>query len=488
LKLEVTPVENHQVKLTIEADNEQVDRAKQKAAKKLSSKSRIPGFRPGKAPYAVILKQFGEETIFEESIEILANEIYQKALDEAEIRPFGPGTLQNINSREPLILEFLIPLDAKVTLGEYHSIRIPYQSPSISDDEVNEVLSRIGEQNAIIEPVERSVQVGDLVTVKIDATRTEDSESRPLSSFSNQSLPVVVKEDSSDQYEWPFPGFSMNLVGLTNNQTITIQHTFSDESIYKSLQGVDAAFEVAIEEIKSRTIPQFDDAFAQSVGEFKTMDDLKAQIKQDLLNQKLRTYNSEYTESVLTQIIDISEINYPNQMLERELDTMIREIEGRLENQRLDMDLYLKSRQMDITSLRDEIKPTAETRLKRSLILYELADKEKIKVSPEQLQEETTLALQSLSQTLPQNEAKKLKNRDIMANVMNNVLVELLLQQTQERIRNIASGNWQPESSEMENNVEIVVEQPSQDLESNHEKVFETDNLPDKSNSEEESN
>lgn len=486
MKLEVTPVENHQVKLTIEADSEQVDRAKQKAAKQLASKSRIPGFRPGKAPYPVILKQFGEEAIFEESIEILANDIYPKALDEAEIRPYGPGSLQNITSRDPLILEFLIPLDAKVTLGDYNSIRIPYDSPSISEDEINEVLDQLGERNAIIEPVERSVQAGDLVTVKIDATRNDDPEPRPLSSFSNQSLPVVVKEDSSDHYEWPFPGFSKHLLGLEMNATTSMKHTFSDESIYKSLQGVEATFEVVVEEIKSRTIPQFDDSFAQSVGEFKTLEDLEAQIKQDLLNQKLRTYNSDYTDEVLTQIIEISEISYPSQMLEREVDTMIREIEGRLENQRVDMDLYLKSRQMNINSLRDEIKPTAETRLKRSLILYELADKEKIKVSTEQLQEETTQALQSLSQTLPQNEAKKLKNRDTMANVMNNVLVELLLQQTQDRIRNIASGNWQPETTEIENNLDVVLK-PFEELEPIQEDVSDKSNVIDESISEEES-
>jgi trigger factor len=118
LNIEKQYQDDHQMKLTVQVEPHAMEEARQRAARKISKQTKIPGFRPGKAPYSVILRTVGEAAIFEEAVEIVANDIYPKVIDEAKIEPYGPGQLQNIASMDPLTLEFIVPLDAEVTLGE----------------------------------------------------------------------------------------------------------------------------------------------------------------------------------------------------------------------------------------------------------------------------------------------------------------------------------------------------------------------------------
>jgi trigger factor len=119
LKIEVQEMEDRQVRLTVEVPNERLEKAMHSAARSLSRQTRIPGFRPGKAPYQVILNKMGEGVILEEALENLGQEIYRQALDESELEPFAPGTMDEIVSREPLVLRYTVPLKPIVELDEY---------------------------------------------------------------------------------------------------------------------------------------------------------------------------------------------------------------------------------------------------------------------------------------------------------------------------------------------------------------------------------
>ena len=377
----------------------------------------------------------------EEAIEIVANEIYPSALDEASIKPYGPGTLQKVVSTEPVVLEFVVSLEAEVELGDYHSIRMDYVPPSVEESEIEDILQNLRERNAIQEPVDREIQVGDQVTLKISANRIGITEEQESDLIQEQSIPIIITGTSENKNEWPFPGFSGYLVGHNKEDYFTFSHTFDDDAVYSSLRGVSAEFNITVDEVKSRSLPELNDEFAATIGDFQTLESLRKQINDDLGNQKSSTYNSEYEEKVIQQIVELSQVKFSPQMLEKEIDVLINELESRLHEQKLEMDLYLKSRKMDLPALREEIKPSAEVRLKRSLVLYEVADKEKVKVSPEELQEETSKTLSYLSRGLPDNEIKRLNNRNIISNIMNNVMVEMLSRKTMEQIRLLASGN-----------------------------------------------
>ena len=214
-------LEDHQVKITVTVEDDVFETSKRKAARKIAKRTRIPGFRPGKAPYAVIARQIGEGAIIEEAVDIVVNDIYPKVIDEAEIEPFGPGTLEEIKNLEPLELEFLIPLQAEVELGDYQSIRIEYEPQEIGDEDVDRVIDNLLERQAVIEPVERAAEESDQVYINLEATPTEGADDQETKLLENRRLPIVIEaEDEQDLDEWPYPGFSRQLIGHTAGEKL----------------------------------------------------------------------------------------------------------------------------------------------------------------------------------------------------------------------------------------------------------------------------
>jgi trigger factor len=448
LNIDTVPLEDHQVKITVEVDPESFESSKRRAARKLSKRAKIPGFRPGKAPYPVIARHIGESAILEEAVEITIDEIYPKVIEKAEIEPYGPGTLEGIPEMDPPTFEFVVPLRATVELGDYQSIRLPYELEDITDNDIDDVINNLREQQAVIEPVERSAQEGDLVTVRLDARRTKIEEDEDPILIENRKIPVVIEAEGGDQSEeWPFPGFSRELIGTSKEDEKTIVYSYPEDTPIEAYQGLEVEFTILVEDVRSRSLPETNDDFAQTVGEFETLEDLRSTIQDNLELQSRQTYEIEYDDEVMEEIVSISTISYPPQMLEQEINIVINNMKSQLESQGLDIDLYLKSREIDMDGLNEEAKPVAETRLEKSLVLLEIAEQEEIQVDPEELQEETNQTLEQASQSLSEKELRELTSKDSATNLVSNIMMDLLLRHTQERIRDIARGLESPEQS-----------------------------------------
>jgi trigger factor len=303
LKIETQSLENHQVKLIVEVESDQLEEAKVRAGRQIAKKVKIPGFRPGKAPYAMVVRHVGEATIIEEATEILVNDVYPKALEEAKVEPYGPGSLENIVSLDPPKFEFVIPLKAKVELGDYQSIRLPYEPKTITDEDVERVITDLRERQAVQEPVQRPAQEGDVVYIRLNGQRKQVEAGQDPSLVKDRSLPVVVEpEDAKTEEEWPFPGFSRQLIGLSASDEKTIEHTFAEDSPYESLRGVEAEFQVKVEDVKSRTLPELNDEFAQSLGEYTSQEDLRTKINEDLQHHEQESYDEDYEQRVLDEV------------------------------------------------------------------------------------------------------------------------------------------------------------------------------------------
>lgn len=448
MKIEKQVRDDHQAKLTVEVEAEKLEEMKRRAASQIARKVKIPGFRPGKAPYAVIVRQVGEAAILEEAIELLVDEIYPEVLKEAQIKPYGPGQLENVASMDPLTLEFLVPLEAEVVLGDYRSIRKDYEPTQVSEQDVQKVLESLRERQAIIEPVERPVQAGDVVTARLSARRLNVKEGEDETVLREQSFPILVRdaehaEDDSDDeraVERPFPGFSKHLIGATPGDEIIITHTYPDDYDEEDLRGADVEYRLVVENVKARTLPELDDELAKSLGEFENLEALVQQIRQNLEEEALDEYHEVYDAEVIDQVIEQATIKYPPQMLEREIDSLIHDLGHRLERQGLDLELYMKVRKLDQEGLRKEIEPVAEKRLKRSLVLMKLGEAEKIEVPPEELERESINAMNQLYGSLPEKEARKLLKQEVYTTVISNVLVDMMIERTTSRLRDIASG------------------------------------------------
>ena len=455
MKIETQFLEDHQAKLTVEVEPDQMDEMKRRAANKLSRRVKIPGFRPGKAPYPVIQRTVGEAAIVEEALDLLVEDIYPKVIKEAKIEPYGPGKLENVVSLEPVTLVFVIPLDAEVTLGDYRSMRKPYEPKLVTDQDVADAIKELQERQALVEPVERAAQEGDVVTVRLSGERKDDEENKVL--LSERSVPVIIR--SADKDEWLFAGFSKNFIGLMAGAEGSVEHTFPADSEHEELQGVTAEFRYAIENVKSRTLPDLDDVFAKSLGDFETVEALRDNVRTALEVQSKAAYNETYDNEIIEETIESSQFIYPPQMLDTEIDQAIKDLENRLNQQSLDMDIYLKSRNKDLDGLREELKPSAEKRLKRALVMFELGRVEDIQIKQEELEAEAINTFDYLQRSLPERDARRLTNRNIRDNVLNNVMVDMMTRKTIERLRDIFSGKLESvEAAQQEVNAAVAEE------------------------------
>jgi trigger factor len=262
----------------------------------------------------------------------------------------------------------------------------------------------------------------------------------------------AATQDETDKApdEWPFPGFSQNLIGLSSNDEIHLEYIYPEDSNYSTLKGVEAEFQVKVETVKSRLLPDVDDEFAKTIGEYDTLEALQKDIRESLENQAREAYNETYDEEILDAAIEQTVFKYPPEMVEHEIETVISEFRRRLERQGMDLDLYLKSRGIDIDGFKEEVQPVAEGRIKRALFLVELGRVENIEVKSEELEQETYSTMDYLYNTLPERDTRKLSQRDVYTNIVGNILADMLSRRSLERFREICSGGLSKVESAVE--------------------------------------
>jgi trigger factor len=441
LKIETANLEDHQVKLTVEIDAEILESSKRKAAKTLAKKVKIPGFRPGKAPYNVIQKHVGDSTIFENAIELVLDDIYPKVIEETEINPYGPGTLEEIKELEPPIFEFLVPLAPEVKLENYREIRIDFEQKDVTEEDVNQIVDNLRENHAVIEPVERPAEEGDMVYIVLNGEKkdVEDEEKKVL--IEERSYPVIIeKEEIDSSSEYPYPGFSRNLIGLSPEDEKTLEHKFAKDYEYDDLQGVTGVYKIKVKEVKGRKLPEANDEFAKSIGDYETAEELITEIKKSLEERTEREQNAEYEDKIIKKLLETAEIKHPPQMLEHEIDHFIHDLERQLSNQGMNVDQYMKSREMDLEGLREEIKPNAEERMMRGLIITKIAEQEEITLTKEEIEEKTQQTLDDIQQYYSEAEAQKFTRDDVFGRLVNRIVSDEIISRTLTRMRMIARG------------------------------------------------
>jgi trigger factor len=330
---------------------------------------------------------------------------------------------------------------AEVELGDYRSIRFAYELKEVTEKEVDEVVDNLRRRQAIEEPVDRAAQEGDHVYLRLSGRRVEAEEDSDPVLVKERPFSVIIEgEGDVLPEEWPYPGFSRDLIGLSAGDTRNFSHTFAEDSSFESLRGVSAEFDVSVEQVKSVELPEASDEFAQSVGEYENMDALRKEIRESLESQASESYNTDYDDQIISEVIEQSEIKFPPQMLESEIDEVIHQLEHRLKAQNLDLETYLKTRGIDLAELRSEARPVAESRLKRSLVLLEISQKEGIEIEKEELQSETERTLEAMTRFMSETEMRKVASEDLIPNLVGNILADMRINRTLERMRRIAKG------------------------------------------------
>jgi trigger factor len=468
LKIETQPHEDHQVTLIVELEPEQMAGAKHRAARRISEKKTIPGFRPGKAPYEVVVRTFGEGVIVEDAVDLLLDEIYPKALEEAKLEPGASGSLEKFENldKNPKFT-FKVPLAPIVILGDYRTIRLPYNWIEPGEDKVDGAIEELRQMYAKTETVDRPIQKGDFVLIDLKGIKANASEgAEPV--MDRPGLPVFVRtEDKPD--EFPFPGFSSELVDLNAGESKSFSHKYKKSYKEESLRGLTVHFEVTIKMVRGSILPELNDEFAKQAGPFESLQALRETVKANLASQSKAQYDDEYFASLMEDIKKIATIKYPPQVVDHEVEHVVEDLKSRLAGQNLDFATYLKSRETDEERFAsEEARPIAIKRLERSLIMDEIAKVEKIEVSQEMLKSsylQTWGEYQGDADFQKKTRGKSQPSKELMNAVAMESANRAYVQQTLNRLKDIATGQApelaKPELPEGEGKVKKVAAKKS---------------------------
>ena len=444
LKIETQALEDHQMKVIAEFEASALEKYKHQAARKIANKSKIPGFRPGKAPYDVVLRVYGEEAVSDEAVELMVEEIYPQMLTEAKIEPAAPGSLQDIERGDPLKFTFVVPLEPTVDLAGYKDLRKKYTLKPVAKKEVDEFIERLKRNYATAEPVERAAKVGDLVYIKLDAEILNPAEDDKPELLKDSPMQVVIGEPDPNGNDFPYEGFGDNLVKLKAEDKKKVKYTYPADSRYEKLRGKDVEFSVTVESVKSLNLPEFDDAFAQTVGDFESVDKLRESIQEQLESRSRDEYESTWFEELIDQIVAQAIIKFPPQVVEHEMEHVIEAVQEDLSRQKMELDTYLKTiKKEKETWLEEDIKPVAKKRLERSLVMEEIAKLEKIQVQNEDLQEEVSNMIHEMQMQGNvdfKKLEKQLKNERVANNMAMQAASRLVNRKTLDRMKDIATG------------------------------------------------
>ncbi len=442
MKVETTPLENRILKVVVEATPEETEAARRAAAVKLGKRVQVAGFRPGKAPLPILMKHIDPIRLQEETIDTFLDRYYVEILEQEAIEPSDRGELQEIHNIDPLILEIHIPLKPLVELGDYHSIRIPYEPPTVSDEDVEKALENLREQHAIYEPIERRIQEGDFVHVDMIGYEIENGEKTDRVVLQKNEFSIVVRrvKEGNEEFEFPFGGFGERLIDKQNRDDFSVTYKYPKDYYISQFRGKEIQFEGTIRETKTKVPPDLNDEFAQSIGEYASLEDLKQQVRSALEEDVLDQYHEEYEAKVLDEVIANSTIEYSPKLLDKEREAFLERFKSRLSEMNLDIDLYKKIRRFTDEEFEQEITKAAESRLKISLVLIEIAKRENISLDLVSVRDNTR---QSVLELLQSSNVKRIPNKvldDITYTLSVNTMLDQVMEKAAEKLRNIARG------------------------------------------------
>ena len=438
MKIDKTIEENHEAKLVVEIDPQLMDTYKRRAARKISERGKIAGFRPGKAPYEMVVRNYGEQAIIEQAVDFLIDAEYSNILKEADVNPGAAGSLESIDSLEPPRFTFRVPLAPEVDLGDIHSLRMPYEWSAPSEEDLEKAFEDLRQMYATTENVEREAEEGDYVLVDVKSETPE---------LNRTGFAAFIRSEERDT-EWPYNGFAKELVGMKPGDTKTIQHTFPADWEVEELRDKETELEVTVKTVRAVTLPELNDEFAKTVGAGETLDELREAVKKDVETRSKSDYDDTYFVDLIEKIKEGATLKYHQHSLEHEAEHILEDLSERLSQQNMDLDTYFKLRNTTREQfIEEEAMPVARKRFERSMILDEVVRSEKIEVDDQALDAEfnqtlSTLAMQGMDLSKIRG-GRKGQQRVAQAVAMESAN-RVLTRRALEVLKSIAMGEYVP--------------------------------------------
>ncbi len=399
MKVSVEKLPSSEAVLEIDFTWDELEKASDKAYRKLVQKVDVQGFRRGKAPRSLLERKIGKEYIYQEGLDELISESYRSALKEHELTPITQPELDApvFEMGQPYHFSLKVPIITPVELGDYASLHFEREDADVTSEEVEQELEAMRNRQATWQEVERPAEYNDRVIVDLKLT----VEDQGISDLKDNPF-----ELTQERYGL-FTGMDEHVVGMSAGEskefTTTIPTDYSNEKI----AGKEAHYAVTLYKVETKEMPELDDAFASqaSNGEIETLEDLRKAISDNILDVKKRRIRDELREKVLNAVIDQSQITIHPLLIQEEAEEMLHQLSHMLEEQRMSLEQYLMMVRKTREEYLQDIQPDAEKRVKRQLVLDALADKESISVLPEEV-EALFRAYAQAGQELPRSDAQ----------------------------------------------------------------------------------
>lgn len=379
MNVKVEALDQHKVSVSIELPAEVVQKGFKRAVSRIANQVRIPGFRKGKANRKILEMHFGKAAVEAEAKDIVINESLQQALSQEKLIPVTTPDVKEGKFSETDGADFTASFVKRpeVELGEYKGLEAKRENPEITDDQVLDQLKAAAEQNARLEKAEDGAELkkGDFAIIDFKGT----VDGKPFEGGEGKTYPLEIGSQSF------IPGFEEQLEGHKAGDDVVVKVTFPENYFVDALKGKEAEFTVHISDVKRKQLPALDDAFAKSISQFETMDDLKAAVKQQMQLSAIQQAEEAYHEALVNQAVANAKVDIPKEMVEQRIDEIVDEIKLNMESRNSTMEDYLKSIGKTMDDFRKDYEKTAEEQVRQGLVLETIADKEGLEVTNEDL-------------------------------------------------------------------------------------------------------
>ena len=380
MNVKVDKKENSKVEIEFTMDKKQFNEELEKAYKQNAKKFKVPGFRAGMVPRAIVEQTYGEGVLYEAVIENNVDEAYRAAVIENNLEIVSRPELdiKQIGKDKDFIFVVTVCVKPEATVKDYKGIEVKKVSTRVTKKDVDAELDSIREKNARIVTVEdRELKDGDISVIDFEGFK--DGEAFEGGKAENFELTI-----GSGQF---IPGFEEQMVGMKVNETRDINVTFPKEYHSEDLAGKDATFKVVLHEIKEKVLPEIDDEFAKDVSEFDTLEEYKKELNKKVKEDKERRASVEKENETIDKFVEKVEVEIPEAMIDEEVDKMVEEMNANLSYQGLNIEQYVQYMGITLDDYKKEMRGQAEKRIKLNLGLEYVAKEEKIEATEEEIDE-----------------------------------------------------------------------------------------------------
>lgn len=378
MNIKVEKKENSKVEIEFTMGKEQFNAELDKAYKQNAKKFKVPGFRAGMVPRAVVEQTYGEGVLYEYVIENTVDEAYRTAVEENNLEIVSRPELdiKQIGKDKDFVFVVSVCVKPEATVKDYKGIEVKKVSTRVTKKDVDAEIEKIREKNARIVTVEdRELKNGDISVIDfegfVDGVAFEGGK--------GENFELTI---GSGQF---IPGFEDQMVGMKKDETRDVNVKFPEEYHSPELSGKDATFKVVLHEIKEKVLPEVDDEFAKDVSEFETLEEYKKDLNKKVKADKEAKAKAEMEQEAIEKFIEKVEVTIPEGMIDSEVDKMVEEMNANLSYQGLNIDQYLQYIGFSLEDYKKEMRGQAEKRIKLSLGLEFIAKEEKVEVTDEEI-------------------------------------------------------------------------------------------------------